>query len=190
MNIIQIGCNNCDDHVFEFVSQNKDKITNFLVIDAMPKCVEIAKDKYFFLGEKLIAINCAVGIENRILQFFYPENDETSPHASILSFHVKNHRHPNLKSFYVPCLNINNIVDIFDNGVDRLYVDMEGLDVVTLLSLDYNNCKPKYIEYEFYHSDGSFSSGKNHAQLVDLLRNHGYSIRKSSEYNAVAEYNS
>lgn len=189
MNIIQIGCNNCEDHVFDFVSTNRDSISNFLVIDALPKCVEIASQKYNFLGDRLIAVQCAVAPENGILKFFYPTTDDCSAHSSLLKNHVNNHHHKDLNYFFIPTLDINTIFNFFFNNVERLYVDIEGLDVVTILNLDFEKNKPKYIEYEFYHADGTFSYNKNSDKLLSLLQSHNYSLEQSG-YNVIAKLNS
>ena len=74
MNIVQIGCNDCSDHVYDFVKENQQQITKFVVVDALPKCVEIAKLKYEFLKDKVTVLNCAVGLKNEIIKFYYPEN--------------------------------------------------------------------------------------------------------------------
>ena len=89
MNIVQIGCNNCEDEVFNFIDKNKESICKFLVIDALPKCVEIAKTKYAFLESKLIAVNCAIYNENSIVKLIFPKDGQTSAHASIFENHVK-----------------------------------------------------------------------------------------------------
>lgn len=188
MNIIQIGCNDCKDRVYDYILSNKDIVTKFLVIDALPKCVEMAKERYSFLGEKLIAINCAIAPQRGIMKIFFPKDDQVSAHASLLQFHVKNHRHNLLDFFYVPVLNINDIISSFEE-IDRLYIDIEGLDAITLLNFNFNYIKPKYIEYEFYHSDGSFSFDKNHNSLISLLESVGYKLKKSGEYNIIAELN-
>ena len=187
MKILQIGCNNCEDHVFDFVSKNRDSIDFFVVIDALPKCVETAKTKYSFLGERLFAINCAVADINGILKFFHPENDETCAHASLLQSHLTTHRHSSLQHIYVPCFSLNFILDFFQNSIDRLYIDMEGLDVITLLSMNFEKNKINYIEYEFIHSDGSFKSSDKHNSLINLFSKYNYKLEKTSEYNLKAE---
>ena len=50
MNILQIGCNTCKDDAFDFISKNQDEVKLFIVIDALPACVEKAKNVYSFLG--------------------------------------------------------------------------------------------------------------------------------------------
>lgn len=187
MNVIQIGCNNCDDHVFDFVSKNQNSINQFIIIDALPECVKIAKEKYSFLKEKLVAINCAISNKNGICEFFYPQNDEISAHASMLEGHLRSHGHKTLKCFCVPCLSLNCLLESFGNSIDRLYIDIEGLDATVLLGLDFIKNKIKYIEYEFTHSDGAFRAGDKHNNLMKLFADNGYQLQKVSEYNIKAE---
>lgn len=187
MNILQVGCNNCDDHVFDFIADNKDLINLFVVIDALPDCVSIAKEKYSFLGKKLHPLNCAVSDKNGVLEFFYPQGEDKSAHASLSKSHLIDHRHPILDSFFVPSLNLNCLLDSYKNSIDKLYIDMEGLDTKTLLNLDFEKNKIKYIEYEFYHSDGSFSVGENHNALVEKFYKYNYILSRASEYNIKAE---
>jgi hypothetical protein len=78
-------------------------------------------------------------------------------------------------------------MELFNDKVDRLYIDIEGLDVEVLLSLDLFKYKPNYIEYEFTHADGAFRVGKMHETLVYRLVSFGYSLRRSGEYNIIAE---
>ena len=35
LNIVQIGCNNCEDHVSKFVQKNSNNINNFIAVDAL-----------------------------------------------------------------------------------------------------------------------------------------------------------
>jgi FkbM family methyltransferase len=186
MNIIQIGCNDCNDDVFKFVSLNRDKISKFLVIDALPDCVTIAKEKYSFLGERLYPVNCGVGAKTGIMQFYYPSGDKLSAHASLLESHLHSHSHQSLDYLCVPVLSINDVLSFFDQ-VDRLYIDAEGLDVSTLLTLDYFKFKPNYIEYESAHADGTGTRSENYFKLKKLLMSFGYEIKRNGEYNSVAE---
>lgn len=186
MNIVQIGCNNCEDEVFDFVNKNKESISKFLVIDALPKCVEIAKAKYAFLENKLIAVNCAIYNDNSIVKIIFPKDGQTSAHASIFENHVKTHGHSKCDFLFLPTLNLNNIFEFMQGHVDRLYIDIEGYDVEALLKLDYKKYKPKYIEYEWVHSDGVHSSNINHNKLVSLLTNNNYKIEKQGN-NSIAQ---
>jgi FkbM family methyltransferase len=189
MNIIQIGCNDCADHVFEYVSKHRDEVSAFMVVDALHGCVATAKQKYGFLGSRLIPVNCAVGTMNGLTEFYFPQGEDMSAHASMSADHLRNHLHNRLQSIVVPCLSLNVLVAAFSRPVDRLYIDLEGSDVDVLLSFALGQFKPKFLEYEFLHSDGTFHQGDKHQQLLRLLQECGYSYRQSesSAYNIEAQ---
>lgn len=52
MNIIQIGCNTCEDNVFSFIERRQNEVKSLVVVDALSKCVEKAREKYSFLGSR------------------------------------------------------------------------------------------------------------------------------------------
>jgi FkbM family methyltransferase len=189
MNILQIGCNDCNDHVFKFVSNNADKINYFFIIDALPKCIEDAKNVYSFI-EKLIPINVAVSNYNGLTNFYFPSDDDKSGHASMSKDHVFRHNHQKLETNVVPCININYLFATLNMEIERFYIDIEGYDVDILLSLDFNRFKPKYIEYECYHSDGTFSNGgEKNNKLLKILDDNGYHYKSDGQYNIIAELN-
>lgn len=187
MNIVQIGCNDCNDHVYDFIKNNEHDILKFVVVDALPKCAKIAELKYSFLKDKVIVLNCAIGIKNEIIKFYHPHNDECSIFSSIDPQQPINHQIININSFYIPCISINDFLESFNfDAIDRLYIDVEGFDVPILLDLDFNKFKISYVEFEFIHSDGTFRRGQNFIKILEKLMNFGYSLSKKSEYNIVA----
>ena len=189
MNIIQIGCNDCEDHVFDFISKHRDEVNSFMVVDALHGCVETAKRKYSFLGPRLIPVNCAVGPLVGLTEFYFPLGEDMSAHASMSADHLRNHQHPTLQSIVVPCLSLNVLVAAFSRPVDRLYIDLEGADVDVLLGFDLGQFQPKFLEYEYLHADGTFQQGDKQQQLMKLLQTHQYSCRQSinSAYNIEAQ---
>lgn len=189
MNIIQIGCNDCEDHVFEYISKHRDEVTAFMVVDALHGCVETAKRKYGFLGSRLIAVNCAVGPRVGLTEFYFPQGEDMSAHASMSADHLRNHQHPKLQSIVVPCLSLNVLVAAFARPVNRLYIDLEGADVDVLLGFDLAQFHPEFVEYEYLHSDGTFQQGDKNQQLLKLLQANRYSYRQSvnSAYNIEAQ---
>lgn len=189
MNIIQIGCNDCADHVFEYVSKHRDEVSAFMVVDALHGCVETAKQKYSFLGSRLIPVNCAVGTMNGLTEFYFPQGEDMSAHASMSAEHLHNHQHNRLQSIVVPCLSLNVLVAAFSRSVDRLYIDLEGSDVDVLLGFALRQFKPKFLEYEFLHSDGTFQQGDKQQEMLRRLQENGYSWRQSesSAYNIEAQ---
>ena len=70
MNIVQIGCNNCKDHVFDFVKEKEDQLKKLVVVDALPKCIESAENQYSLLNlsnllGKLEKFNYSISTENQ-----------------------------------------------------------------------------------------------------------------------------
>jgi len=184
MVILQVGCNNCQDEVKDFVLAAQEKIEKFIVIDALPKSIDCARQVYSELGPKLIPITCAVGTASGIIPFYFPEAEEGSVHASASLEHVFQHRHEKVYAFYSPVVDLNNIIKSLGlSKIDRLYLDMEGWDVDTLLHLDFAAVEIPFIEFEYTHSDGSFTVGEKYSKLVEKLMSLGYGLAKSGEYN-------
>jgi hypothetical protein len=46
MNIIQIGCNDGNDHVYSYIKDNIENINNIYLIDVSNKALEKAKLRY------------------------------------------------------------------------------------------------------------------------------------------------
>jgi len=173
MNIIQIGCNDCNDEVFNFVQENQNKINNFVAIDALSKATDIARNKYSFLGDKLTVINCAVTLKSGLEFFFHPENEDCSAHASLSKDHLIKHRHKIIRQIVIPGLEINTLLSDLRNKIgqiDRFYIDTEGFDVPLLLQLDVNNFKINYIKFEYVHADGPFTTGEKLNKLIEKLK--------------------
>ena len=176
LNIIQLGTNNGDDHVFKFISENERKIKNFLAIDALPKCVESVKEKYSFLGERLIPLNVAVGIKDGYAEFFYPKLEGESYLSSLLEHQLGVRNEFKLvDKMIVPTFNINTLLNNLSfNSIDRLYIDIEGMDVPVLTEMDFEKFLPDFIQLEHSHS------GKTEIEkLFDKLKKYKYQINKA-----------
>lgn len=190
MVIFQVGCNNCQDEVRNFVLKNQEQISKFIVVDALPKSISAAKEVYKSLGDKLVPIICAVGTKSGIISFFFPESEEGSVHASASLEHVFRHQHSKVYSFYSPLVDINDIFSSLElKKIDRLYLDMEGWDAETILHIDFSKIEAPFLEFEFTHSDGTFSTGENLDKVIAKLQTLGYEIIRSGEYNLTATKN-
>lgn len=188
MVIVQIGCNDCQDSVKDFIFARQNEIQRFIVIDALPKAIEAAKQTYSFLGQKLFPVISAVGLYNGVIPFYCPEDENGSIHASASAEHVFNHQHERVKISCAACLRLENILTSFDLfKVDRLYLDAEGLDVEILLALDLKKFNIGFIEYEFCHADGTFEDGLKGKLLREKLQSLGYKIHQSDQYNLTAQ---
>lgn len=190
MNVIQIGCNSCDDEIFSFIKKNSSEISELIMVDALPKCIEIAKEKYNFFKGKIEFVNCAIGVESKMVDFFYPKNEETSGHASVYEDHVKRHLHEEVEKFSIECCEINEFLEKRSlKDIHLFAIDIEGLDVDVLLKLDFNKFNIDNIIYEFTHADNTFSVGLKHNLLIQKLNNLGYTCQQISEYNILATKN-
>ena len=194
MKIVQIGCNNCDDHVFELVSKNADSIETLIVVDPLAKCVEVAKQKYAFLAERLIVVQCAISPTNGVAPFYCPVDDDMSVVASLSKDHIYAHHHSGftprgpINEAWVPCLTINSFLESFvslQTGF-HLYIDTEGHDVDILLGLDLSRFRVSKIQWESIHSDGPFRVGPKAQALLQQLHRHGYVFDLCDTMNVVA----
>lgn len=187
MNIIQIGVNDGNDHVLQYVKNNADNIDSLFLVDANPKCLNAAKTQYTFI-ENVNFINIAICLEDDSKkEFFIPVGCETHTHASLDIGHIHKHGHSDYDTIIVECQSINNFITSLNKSIDRLYIDTEGLDVPILNTLDFNIFKIPYIEFEYIHSDGTLSfGGENLNRLKLKLHDLGYSLREE-QYNIIAE---
>ncbi len=194
MKIVQIGCNNCDDHVFELVSKNADSIETLIVVDPLAKCVEVAKQKYAFLSERLIVVQCAISTTVGVAPFYCPADNDMSVVASLSKDHIYAHHHSGftakgpINETWVPCLTINSLLDSFISLHEfDLYIDTEGHDTEILLDLDLARFQVSRIQYESIHSDGPFQVGHKAQALLQKLHRFGYTCNLTDPMNVVAK---
>lgn len=176
LNIIQLGTNNGNDHVFDFISKNERKIKNFLAIDALPRCVELVKERYSFLEERLIPLNVAIGIKDGYAEFFYPKKESESYLSSLIELQMLVRSELKLlNKMIVPVFNINTLFNNLSfNKIDRLYIDIEGMDGKVLVEMDFEKFLPDFIQFEYSHS-----SGTDLEKIFDKFRKYKYSINQA-----------
>lgn len=186
MNIIQIGVNDGNDHVLQYVKDNINNIDCLFLVDANPKCLDVAKKQYEFI-KNVNFINLAICLEDDKKEFFIPFGNDIHAHASLNIEHIHKHGHTNFDTIIVECKNINNFIKSLNKDIDRLYIDTEGLDIPIINTLDFNIFKIPYIEFEYIHSDGPLScGGEKLNKLKEKLFDYGYSLRLEG-YNIIAE---
>jgi FkbM family methyltransferase len=189
MNIIQIGCNNGDDHVYNYIVNNQDKIDNVYLIDANSNCIEVSKVQYKDISNVTYLHYAITFSDEEYVELCVPDNgDSISIHSSLLESHMLSHGHPNFKKERVPAKNINKLFEELNiQCLDRLYIDTEGLDIDIVNSLDFSKIDIKFLMFEYIHSDGSHSYG---GERLDKLSAHleslGYRLSKE-EFNVIAE---
>jgi FkbM family methyltransferase len=188
MIIVQIGTNDGNDHVFDFV-KNVD-CYRIILIDANPRCTEKVSDRYVGIPNVEfynMAIVPYVVTEPTTVKLLVPTADETSAHASLQEEHMSKHGHTSLDSIEVNALDFHGMLGTLKiDKIDRLYIDVEGLDIDIINSIDFKNICIPYVMFEYIHSDGTLSWGG--VKLDDCLRrlaSFGYDIEKVA-YNIIA----
>lgn len=188
MNILQIGCHTGDDHVFEYVSSNLSNIKKLYLIDANPKCIENAKEKYKNIPG-VNFLNCAIVSDETItnIDLYVPMYDNTSAHASTSMLHLKKHGHHNINTVNVVAKTFNNLLkELKIDVLDRLYIDTEGLDIDIVNSINFSEINIKYLMFEYIHSDGPLSwGGDNLNKCLEKLKLLNFCVA-TEEYNIIA----
>lgn len=175
MNIIQIGCNDCNDEVFKFIDSRQQEINNVILVDALASCTDIAKNKYAFLLDKISILTCAIGVNSGIVEFFVPNNKNVSAFSSLSPAHLVAHGQSDMSKILSPCLDINDfLASITMKSIDYFFIDTEGLDADILLKMDFNIITPTTIEYEYIHTDGPHYTGEKNERLINKLTQLGY----------------
>jgi FkbM family methyltransferase len=198
-NIIQIGCNIGNDHVFDYVRNNIQNIKNIILVDANYKCIDMCEKNYNSFSNYIKTFNIAiVANDQECVELFVPDNNETSEQSSIIENNVLDHlKYINCESYSklkVNSLNINQFLSNLNlSSIDKLYVDIEGLDVDIVSIIDYKKFNIKYLNFEHIHSDGAFSNFNGeytdllprYKKCLDVLYSFDYKIIKEG-YNTVA----
>jgi|TARA_R100001463_G_scaffold49448_1_gene99231 FkbM family methyltransferase len=188
MNILQIGCNEGNDKVTEFLNKNKKHLHKVLLVDASSSALELAKTFYKdFEGIDFRHVAVIDSDESEI-DLFYPVNTPNNVHCSVLEQHVTQHKEiegdiyqrpaEKVKKEKVPATKISNLLDYFYHQyIDRLYIDVEGLDCKIIDDIDFEKYNIGYIRFEHTHSENTFkSNGPNLETTIRRLNKFGYTI--------------
>jgi FkbM family methyltransferase len=177
MKILQIGCNHGKDHVLDFYKENYKSIDQLILIDASIDAISECQETYEN-NDKCTFLHYAVTITSEsFVKFYQPLNETKSGHASLNKEHTICHLHPEVYDTIVPAININNLLEQY-MSIDRLYIDVEGLDAQLVSSINFSKYKIPYIFFEFVHSDGAFNIGTNFERAINVLINNGYKLNK------------
>jgi len=185
MNIVQIGCNDCSDHLLEYVRDHHSEINNLILVDPnKTRILNCYKVYESFDDINLHIVDKAINAKDeQYLTLYYSPLETNGHHTSTKKQHLLDHHHrpENIVAEQFPSVTFNNLLDHYSiNIVDRLYVDTEGYDIDILRSIDYSKFKIKYIQFESTHSDGAFSGRtKKLANFMNELRELGYSFMNS-----------
>lgn len=195
--VLQIGCNNCEDDTFDFFVENQASIEQIILVDAIPECVDIAREKYSFTEKAVFETLAITPLEigpNKTLTLYKEEDNPISDLASINKDFILEQRSefdaipPKLIPFETSISSLNSLFEKYPD-ITHLFIDIEGLDVVTLFSLDNKHYdKLQHIVFEFIHSDGFKSCGgpKLDSFLI-YLKLFGFKDFRVHNFNLIAK---
>lgn len=177
--ILQIGVNNGDDELFKYCKKNKNTIEKAIFVDASLEALLEAKERYKNVLPHSEFYNFAVtDTDNSEIEFFYPRDEPTSGHSSVFKDYVVAGHHNNIISKQIKTKRLNYFLDMFkDNCLDELHIDIEGLDAVVILDIDFNRYTIQKIRFEAAHCDGHFKKGITYTSAVNLLQYLNYDIQ-------------
>lgn len=188
MNILQIGCNEANDKVSELLKFYKQESPKVLLVDASSSALDLAKEFYKDFNNIKFQHVAVVDTDEKEVDLFYPVDVPNNVHCSLLEQHVKTHKKiegeisnkppMEVKKERVSALRISTLLDYFDGEpIDRLYVDVEGLDCQIINDINLDKYKIGYIRFEHSHSEGTFkTNGPTLKKTVQRLSEFNYSI--------------
>ena len=122
------------------------------------------------------------------VSIFQPKGQSSSTIASVRGDFVSTHCKTEIeKTHTVKSATLNKILET-EEDVTHLFLDIEGLDVVTLFNTDIDKFNSiKQIIFECLHSDGIVKMGRRLDCLVHYLKCFGYTCElDETEYNMKA----
>lgn len=178
MNILQIGVNDAKDKLFDFCSIHRKGISKAIFVDASIDSLNEAKERYKAILPNAIFIEAAVIDTNiEFVEFFYPIENKVSGHSSLIRSYLERGGYTNIGSKKVSTKRINSLLDMFNGEIiDRVYIDVEGLDPNLILDIDYSKYLIPFINFESAHSDGHFTKGIMYQRCIHKLKETGYTL--------------
>jgi len=188
MKIVQIGSNDGDDSVRQFIIENQSNIDLVVLVEPIPFILDKLKENYKDFNNIFIE-NIAIS-DNELEKFtLYYEEDSNYELSSFRKQHLIdcNCSLEKIKSIDVNCLTINQLFEKYNiDTLDYLHIDTEGLDVYIISSIDFNKFKIKNIIFEVIHTDGTQKLGTNYIETTEYLKKLGYNLSQIDGMNIKA----
>jgi FkbM family methyltransferase len=187
MNIIQIGCNNGDDEIFDMIINND--IECALLIDANPYVLELARKKYDGIKNVVIE-NILVTTHEHDATFIIPHFDAHpySVHSSLYKDHIIKHNHDysQVKEITLKGQLLENIIKEYNLlDIDYLMIDCEGEDLNILNSLTFDGYCIREIKFEYSHfTDVEVTLPR----LIKKLKDDGYDDPIMVDGNCIVKF--
>lgn len=189
MNILQIGTAGQKDHVYDFCLINKDSLTKVILVEPLPESLKQTREVYKDIPNCEFYELAIVDSDDSEITMYIPatSTDGTSSHASVFEDHLHKHLHPKTISLTTRASKINPLLDKFEGTIDRIYIDIEGMDEKVIRQIDFSKYDIRYLQYEAAHTDGPHNCGFKNHMLMQKLRSMGFELRRDGQYDIIAE---
>jgi FkbM family methyltransferase len=188
MKIVQIGSNDGDDSVRQFIIENQSNIDLVVLVEPIPFILDKLKENYKDFNNVFIENIAISDSESKKFTLYYEEGSNYE-----LSSFKKQHLidckciPEKIKSIDVDCLTINQLFEKYSiDTLDYLHIDTEGLDVYIISSIDFNKFKINNIIFESVHADGTQQMGINYTETIEYLQKLGYDLSQIDGMNIKA----
>jgi FkbM family methyltransferase len=193
MKIVQIGSNDGDDSVRQFINKNQNNIELVVLVEPIPFILDKLKENYKDFNNVFIE-NIAISDDELEKFTLYYEEGSNYELSSFRKQHLIdcNCSLEKIKSIDVDCLTINQLFEKYSiDTLDYLYIDTEGLDVHIINSIDFNKFKIKNLIFEVTHTDGIHTDGTpkigtNYTEITKYLIKLGYNLSQIDGINIKA----
>ena len=188
MKIIQIGSNNGNDSVRQFITENQNNIDLVVLVEPIPFILDQLKESYKNFNNIFIE-NIAISDDEFEKFTLYYEEGSNYELSSFRKQHLIdcNCSLEKIKSIDVDCLTINQLFEKHNiDTLDYLHIDTEGLDVHIISSIDFNKFKINNIIFEIIHADGTQQIGTNYTETIEYLKKLGYNLSQLDGMNIKA----
>ncbi len=175
MKIVQIGSNRGSDSLTKYLEANGIMLDFGLFVEANALHIPALQKCYPNYVVENIAIKPSNSDKQELTLYYHDRDGNHHEIASVNPDHVLRHI-PNsmlceLKSFTVPCLSLEQLLD--KHGItklDWLLIDVEGLDADIALNFNWSKYDIKRIDIEHLHL------GDKKDEVFDLFKRNGYSV--------------
>jgi FkbM family methyltransferase len=188
MKIIQIGSNNGNDSVRQFITENQNNIDLVVLVEPIPFILDQLKENYKNFNNIFIE-NIAISDDEFEKFTLYYEEGSNYELSSFRKQHLIdcNCSLEKIKSIDVDCLTINQLFEKHNiDTLDYLHIDTEGLDVHIISSIDFNKFKINNIIFEIIHADGTQQMETNYTETIEYLKKLGYNLSQLDGMNIKA----
>lgn len=133
-----------------------------------------------------INLNVGIGSSSGVLPFFVIEDPTLSTFSEEEAKKMQKLGHQLKTTIQVPLKSVNDILVEYCNGQfpDFLSLDVEGLDLDILRSIDYTRSRPKIICVEAAEHSPT-GAGARRDELIEFLKSNGYFEYANTNLNAI-----